>query len=226
MLVGTECYLALLRALLGDSPENRERAADECTDLVGTYEPEQETTLLHVLLWSAEVETSANAMESELNAASAIVSARSPSSSPRPAAIRSYRAHGGILVRRADGSSMTPGYRPSADARHGRQGHVEGPAPRDASGPFDTRPQRRQSNHGRPTMTTRLVGETTAPRLQVDLHRAPARARHGVHRLHRLLPVAYLQRPVDHRRSDPRFARQDLPKPQEQSRSSRLHSDL
>ncbi|WP_280393146.1 hypothetical protein [Nocardia brasiliensis] len=80
MLVGTECYLALLRALLGDSPENRERAADECTDLVGAYEPEQETTLLHVLLWSAEVETSANAMESELNAVSAIVSARSPSS--------------------------------------------------------------------------------------------------------------------------------------------------
>ncbi|WP_067723019.1 hypothetical protein [Nocardia yamanashiensis] len=76
----TEDYLKLIRALLDDSPESRDRAADECTDQIGAYDPEQETTLLHMLLWSAQVETSPTAMESELNAACAIVSAGAPSS--------------------------------------------------------------------------------------------------------------------------------------------------
>ncbi|MEU0544705.1 hypothetical protein ABZ319_33005 [Nocardia sp. NPDC005978] len=78
MPVDTADYLGLIRALLGDLPESRDRAADECTDLIGAYDPEQITTLLHVLLWSAQVETSPTAMESELHAACEIVSAGAP----------------------------------------------------------------------------------------------------------------------------------------------------
>ncbi|MFE6861014.1 hypothetical protein [Nocardia sp. NPDC057668] len=77
--VGTADYLELIRGLLCDSPERRDRAADECTDQIGAYDLAQRTTLLHVLLWSAQVETSPAAMESELNAACAIVDSGAPS---------------------------------------------------------------------------------------------------------------------------------------------------
>lgn len=75
MSVDTEDYLRLVRALLGDSAAQRERAADESTDWVSSYDPQQASTLIHVLLWAAEVETSPGATESELNAVCAVVDA-------------------------------------------------------------------------------------------------------------------------------------------------------
>ncbi|GAB4584945.1 hypothetical protein [Nocardia sp. IFM 10818] len=73
--VHTEDYLNLVRALLSDSAAQRERAADDGTDWAGSYDQQQASALIHVLLCAAEIETSPSAVESELNAVCAIVGA-------------------------------------------------------------------------------------------------------------------------------------------------------
>lgn len=68
MTVPPATYLELLHAITSPQPKIREQAADESTDLIGSYSSRQAKVLAFALASQSSIETAAESLEAELHA--------------------------------------------------------------------------------------------------------------------------------------------------------------